>query len=163
MTTNDYNVDFLKKEVQYARTKNYFARIENFYRTLPKTDCEKCGKCCYDPPVSTYVEFMYAYELYDSFDKETKRNILKKSYLFRTPLVENDIRVSVQCFTDSRESIDSMLAGRSDGTHDCKIFLCAFFTSEASRDLGFYFYHSQIAFRLIVIKGYTEILYKQAV
>ena len=32
-------------------------------------------------------------------------------YLFRTPLVENDIRVSVQCFSDSRECIDSMLAG----------------------------------------------------
>ena len=32
-------------------------------------------------------------------------------YLFRTPLVENDIRVSVQCFSDSRECIYSMLAG----------------------------------------------------
>lgn len=28
-------------------------------------------------------------------------------------------------------------------------------------DLGFYFYHSQIAFRLIVSKEYPEILYKQ--
>ena len=36
---------------------------------------------------------------------------LDKLYLFRTPLVENDIRVSVQRFSDSRESIDSMLAG----------------------------------------------------
>lgn len=32
-------------------------------------------------------------------------------YLFRAPLVENDIRVPVQRFADSRESIDSMLAG----------------------------------------------------
>lgn len=29
-------------------------------------------------------------------------------YLFRTPLVENDIRVSVQGFADSRECIYSM-------------------------------------------------------
>jgi DNA-binding MarR family transcriptional regulator len=56
----------------------------------------------------------------------------ENEYLFRTPLVENDIRVSVQCFADSNESIDSMLACRSDVTHDSKIFLCAFFTSEAS-------------------------------
>ena len=35
----------------------------------------------------------------------------KNLYLFRTPLVENDIRVSVQCFSDSRECIDSTLAG----------------------------------------------------
>ena len=41
---------------------------------------------------------------------ETAEFITKK-YLFRTPLVENDIRVSVQRFTDSCESIDSMLAG----------------------------------------------------
>ena len=46
----------------------------------------------------------------------------------------------------------------ADIAHDCKIFLCTFFTPEASRNLGFYFYHSQITFRLIVIKGYTEIL-----
>lgn len=58
--------------------------------------------------------------------------IIPELYLFRTPLVENDIRVSVQCFADSNESIDSMLACRSDVTHDSKIFLCAFFTSEAS-------------------------------
>ena len=32
---------------------------------------------------------------------------IKNMYLFRTPLVENDIRVSVQCFADSNESIDS--------------------------------------------------------
>lgn len=32
-------------------------------------------------------------------------------YLFRTPLVENDIWVSVQCFADSRKSIYSILAG----------------------------------------------------
>ena len=37
--------------------------------------------------------------------------LIKYSYLFRTPLVENDIRVPVQRFADSRESIDSMLAG----------------------------------------------------
>lgn len=38
-------------------------------------------------------------------------DFIKSKYLFRTPLVENDIRVSVQCFSDSRECIDSMLAG----------------------------------------------------
>lgn len=44
--------------------------------------------------------------------KETaKSDYVNWEYLFRTPLVKNDIRVSVQRFADSRESIDSMLAG----------------------------------------------------
>ena len=37
--------------------------------------------------------------------------LIKARYLFRTPLVKNDIRVSVQSFTDSCERIDSMLSG----------------------------------------------------
>ena len=39
------------------------------------------------------------------------KEFIELEYLFRTPLVENDIRVPVQRFADSRESIDSMLAG----------------------------------------------------
>lgn len=74
-----YNIDNLKKEIENARCKNYFGRIESFYKKLPKTECEKCGKCCYDPPCCTFIEFMYAYELYDTFDKETKRCILAKA------------------------------------------------------------------------------------
>lgn len=69
----------MQKEIENARCKNYFGRIENFYRRLPKTECQKCGKCCYDPPVCTLVEFMYAYELYDTLDKKIKCNILIKA------------------------------------------------------------------------------------
>ena len=46
----------------------------------------------------------------EEINKRNEGNI-NFSYLFRTPLAENDIRVSVQSFADSRESIDSMLAG----------------------------------------------------
>lgn len=79
MINAKYNLENLKKEVENARSKNYFGRIESFYKKLPKTECERCGKCCYDPPVCSFVEFMYAYELYDTFDKETKQNILIKA------------------------------------------------------------------------------------
>lgn len=74
-----YNLENLKKEIENARNKNYFGRIESFYRRLPKTECEGCGKCCFDPPPCTFIEFMYAYDLYDTFDKETKQNILIKA------------------------------------------------------------------------------------
>ena len=43
--------------------------------------------------------------------REPYSKLIDDGYLFRTPLVENDIRVPVQRFADSRESIDSMLAG----------------------------------------------------
>ncbi len=79
MTKGKYNLESLRNEIKNARSKNYFGRIENFYRKLPKTECERCGKCCYDPPVCNFIEFMYAYELYDTFDKETKRDILIKA------------------------------------------------------------------------------------
>lgn len=79
MVNKNYSIGHLRKEIENARCKNYFGRIESFYRRLPKTECQKCGKCCYDPPVCTLVEFMYAYELYDTLDKETKRNILIKA------------------------------------------------------------------------------------
>ncbi len=75
MAYGNYNIKNLKKEIENARCKNYFSRVENFYKRLPKTECQKCGQCCYDPPVCTFIEFMYAYELYDTFDKETKNNI----------------------------------------------------------------------------------------
>lgn len=89
------------------------------------------------------IDYAYGWVLSANDGKYTIQTLLDKAdsymyenkklwYLFRTPLVENDIRVSVQCFADSNESIDSMLACRSDVTHDSKIFLCAFFTSEAS-------------------------------
>ena len=54
-----------------------------------------------------------------------------------------------------------MLTGSFDVRHYCKIFLCTFHTAEASGYLGFYFYHSYITFRLVIIEGNTEILYKQ--
>ena len=75
----EYNIKNLKKEIDSARRNNYFGRIESFYKKLPKTECENCGKCCYDPPVCTFIEFMYAYEFYDIFDNKTKRYILEKA------------------------------------------------------------------------------------
>lgn len=79
MESNEYNIEFLLKEVLNAREKDYFKRIENFYRKLPKTECSQCGTCCTDPPVCLLVEFLYTYELYNDFDNETKQKILKNS------------------------------------------------------------------------------------
>lgn len=68
--------------------------------------------------IQTYMQHNYQQNLTQDFISSLfflNRNYLStlfklKTYLFRTPLVENDIWVSVQCFADSSESIDSMLA-----------------------------------------------------
>ena len=68
--------------------------------------------------IQTYMQHNYQQNLTQDFISSLfflNRNYLStlfklKTYLFRTPLVENDIWVSVQCFVDSSESIDSMLA-----------------------------------------------------
>lgn len=68
--------------------------------------------------IQTYMQHNYQQNLTQDFISSLfflNRNYLStlfklKTYLFRTPLVENDIWVSIQCFVDSSESIDSMLA-----------------------------------------------------
>lgn len=76
MLESNYNRDYLKNIVKIARDNNYFGRIEGFYKKLPRTDCEKCGLCCTDPPACEFIEFLFAYEMYDTFDKDTKHKIL---------------------------------------------------------------------------------------
>ena len=69
--------------------------------------------------IQTYMQHNYQQNLTQNFISSLfflNRNYLStlfklKTYLFRTPLVENDIRGSVQCFADSCESIYSMLTG----------------------------------------------------
>ena len=56
-------------------------------------------------PICNYSQILYQFL---TFTQNLKRS--QKTYLFRPPLAENDIWVSVQCFADSSESIDSMLA-----------------------------------------------------
>jgi len=66
----------LREDIKIARSKNFFNRIEKFYRKLPETECSGCGKCCYDTPVVYYIEFMYVFELFDTYEESTKINVL---------------------------------------------------------------------------------------
>lgn len=79
MTGNKYNTEFLLGEISNARKRDLFKRIENFYRKIPRTECSQCGICCTDPPVCLFVEFLYAYELFDTFDDERKKMVLRNS------------------------------------------------------------------------------------
>ena len=54
---------------------------------------------------------VYLTALFFLLNQMLSLRIISNLYLFRTPLVKNDIRVSVQSFTDSCERIDSMLSG----------------------------------------------------
>ena len=52
--------------------------------------------------------------------------------------------------------------GCSDIGHDFYVISCTFFGAEATGYLGFYFYHANVTFCLIVIKGNHEVFDKKA-
>ena len=69
--------------------------------------------------IQTYMQHNYQQNLTQDFISSLfflNRNYLStlfklKTYLFRTPLVKDNIRVSIQCFADSCKSIYSLLSG----------------------------------------------------
>ena len=78
--------------------------IDEYMVCIGKTEQGKTGSSSrlYIDKHTVFTNYITQTEFYMG------KNLL---YLFRTPLVENDIRVSVQRFADSCESIYSMLAG----------------------------------------------------
>jgi Fe-S-cluster containining protein len=71
----------LLKDIDECKKNGYFSKLNKIYRKLPQTECNSCGACCYDPPVVSYIEFLYAFDYFYnnvSFTPELKVEIYKK-------------------------------------------------------------------------------------
>ena len=87
-------------EIKEKFYKNFLDEIKIMYKLSHPNIVRIYNYYAYEKAYTGYIIMEY-------IDGESIEDL----YLFRTPLVENDIRISVQRFADSCESIDSMLAG----------------------------------------------------
>lgn len=52
------------EELNRFKGIHYNDEIKRIYDGYPETRCLGCGRCCYDSPQITYVEFLYAFDYY---------------------------------------------------------------------------------------------------
>lgn len=48
----------LKRDLDTFKRRQNDIELKRLYSLLPRVSCNSCGRCCYDPPVCTYVEFL---------------------------------------------------------------------------------------------------------
>lgn len=75
-----YTKSEIMKDIEKAKTNNYFEKLEKFYKKFPKTECGMCGLCCTDSPIVQYIEFIYVYDYFETnFSLDVKIDVVKNA------------------------------------------------------------------------------------
>lgn len=65
---DNFNIEYdeleIWKDLEIFKKKNFNKSIEAIYNNFPETECNNCGDCCYDSPILTYAEFLFAFDCF---------------------------------------------------------------------------------------------------